>query len=181
MSVSTRRLHLRMYEMKDEKAVYEVINCRGIFATTLNIPYPYPKEQVRTWIHFTVKNCHYKRGYEYGIFNNEGRYIGNVGVVNIDWLNNSAEITYFIGDAYWGKGYASEAVQGMLAFAFENLGLERVQGRCMKGNPASLKVMEKCGFRYEGLARHEVIKCGTYQDVWHAAILKGDYYTQKGI
>ncbi len=177
--LSTNRLYLRIYEISDEKAVYKVINSPGIFATTLNIPYPYPKEQVKIWIHFTMKNCLYKRGYEYGIFSKEGRYIGNVGIVNIDWANNSAEITYFIGESYWGCGYATEAVQAMLIFAFESLKLERIQGRCMTKNIASLKVMQKCGFSYEGLARHEVVKCGKYQDVWHAAILKEDYYTQK--
>lgn len=178
-SSSTSCLHLRNYEMTDEKAVYEVINSPGIFATTLNIPYPYPKEQIKIWIHFILKNCLYKRGYEYGVFSNEGSYIGNVGIVNIDWLNNSGEITYFIGEAYWGQGYATEAVQSILTFAFEKLHLERVQGRCMKENMASFRVMQKCGFSYEGLARHEVIKCGEYRDVWHMAILKEGYYIQK--
>jgi len=177
--LSTHRLHLRIYEMRDEKEVYKVINSPGIFATTLNIPYPYPREQIKIWFHFIAKNCLYKRGYEYGIFSKEGRYIGNVGIVNVDWINNSAEITYFIGEDYWGYGYATEAVQGVLAFAFERLQLERIQGRCMEGNKASLRVMQKCGFSYEGLARHQVIKCGKYLDVWQAAILKEDYYAQK--
>lgn len=178
-SLSTERLHLRTYEMKDEKAIYEIINSPGIFETTLNIPYPYPKEQVSIWIHFTVKNSLYKRGYEYGIFSKTGKYIGNVGIVNIDWLNNSAEVTYFIGEALWGQGYATEAVQAILAFAFENLELERIQGRCMSGNLASFKVMQKCGLSYEGMARHEVIKGGKYHDVLYAAILKEDYFKQK--
>lgn len=177
--LSTDRLYLRAYELSDEKEVYQVINTPGIFDTTIHIPYPYPKEQVKVWLHFTMKNCQYKKGYEYGIFTNEGRYIGNMGIVNIDWGNNSGEITYFIGEHYWGCGYATEALQAMLTFGFESLQLERIQGRCIEENRASLRVMQKCGFSYEGLMRHQVIKCGKYLNVWQAAILKEDYYAQK--
>lgn len=175
MSIQTSRLCIRPYEKKDEEAVYEVINCEGIFLTTLNIPYPYPREQVGIWLNFTLKNSLYQKGYEWGIFTHAGIYIGNVGIVNIDKVHRSGEITYFIGEAYWNKGYATEAVKAMLAFAFQELDLERVQGRCMSTNLASLRVLEKCCFQYEGLARHEVLKCGSYRDVYHTAILKEDY------
>lgn len=175
MVLRGKRIFIRPYEKEDEKAVYKVINCEGIYRTTLNIPYPYPKDQVAVWLHFTIKNSSYKKGYEWGIFTYEGTYIGNVGIVNIDYINNSGEVTYFIGQLYWNKGFATEAVQLMLAYGFQELGLERVQGRSMTCNPASLKVMQKCGFTYEGLARHEVFKAGKYVDVWHAAIIKEDY------
>lgn len=177
--LESKRLLIRPYQKEDEWPVYEIINNKGIFETTLNIPYPYPREQVKVWLHFTVKNSQYERGYEWGIFNKQGQYIGNIGVVNIDHTNQSGEITYFIGEAYWNKGFATEAVLAMLGFAFQDLELERVQGRCMVRNPASLRVMEKCGFLLEGVARHEVKKCGIYEDIWHAAILREDYLKQK--
>lgn len=173
--IQTKRLLIRPYEKKDEEAVYTVINSKGIFKTTLNIPYPYPREQVGIWLHFTLKNSLYHKGYEWGIFTYDGQYIGNVGIVNIDLIHRGGEITYFIGELYWNKGYATEAVKAMLDFAFRQLGLERVQGRCMARNPASLRVMQKCHFKYEGLARHEVLKLGAYEDVWHCAILREEY------
>lgn len=173
--IKTNRLNIRPYEQGDEEAIYGVINSQGIFETTLNIPYPYPREQLKIWLHFIMKNSLYKRGYEYGIFKKDHTYIGNVGIVNIDWVNHHAEITYFIGEEYWGQGYATEAVRAMIRFAFQELGLERIQGRCMVINPASLRVMQKCGLKYEGKARHEVIKSGNYMDVWHTAILKKDF------
>lgn len=175
MVLQGKRIIIRPYEREDEKAVYKIINCEGIYHTTLNIPYPYPKDQVAVWLHFTLKNSAYKKGYEWGIFTYDGTYIGNVGIVNVDYINNSGEITYFIGEPYWKKGFATEAVKLMLGYGFEVLGLERIQGRCMVRNPASLKVMQKCGFTYEGLARHEVIKEGKYEDVWRSAIIKEDY------
>lgn len=176
MVIQTERLLIRPYEKMDEAAVYNVINSKGIFLTTISIPYPYPREQVGIWLEFVRKNRLYQRGYEYGIFTHEGIYIGNIGIVNIDRLHRNGEITYFIGEDYWGKGYATEATKAMLGFAFKTLELERIQGRCMKHNIASFRVMQKCYFQYEGLARHEVLKCGEYQDVYHTAILKKDYF-----
>lgn len=174
--LQSKRLVIRPYEMQDEQAVYPVINCKGIYETTLNIPYPYPKEQVGIWIRFTIKNSYYKKGYEWGIFTLDGQYVGNVGLVNIDVMNNSSEVTYFIGESFWNQGFATEAVHCMVKYGFETLGLERIQGRCMVGNIASLKVMQKNGFSYEGLSRHEVLKDSQYKDVWHAGIIKEDYY-----
>lgn len=178
--LKTERLLIRPYKREDEAAVYRIVNSEKIYKTTLNIPYPYPREQLPVWIHFTLKNILYKRGYEFGIFHRTEGYIGNIGIVNIDRSNNNAEITYFIGESHWGKGYATEASYAALDFAFNELKMERIQGRCLVNNPASLRVMYRCGFTYEGRARHEVIKEGQYQDVWHAAILKQDGYEQKG-
>lgn len=84
-------------------------------------------------------------------------------------------MTYFIGDKYWRKGYASEPVRAVIALAFEAMHLDKVQARCMVSNPASLRVMQKCGLTYEGKSKHAVIKEGRYLDVWHAAIIRGDY------
>lgn len=175
MEIQTKRLLIRPYERQDEEKVYEVINSKEIYQTTLNIPFPYPREQVGVWLQFTLKNTLYKRGYEWGVFDVEQNYIGNVGIVNVDWKNQNGEITYFIGEAYWNQGYATEAVLAMLEFAFVHIQLERVVGRCMTCNPASLRVMQKCHFMQEGIARHEVCKEGIFYDVWHTAIIKEDY------
>ena len=175
MCFQTKRLFIRAYKAQDKEKVYEVINAKGIYQTTLNIPYPYPKEQVEIWMQFTLKNAQYQRGYEWGIFDKKENYIGNIGIVNIDWKNRNAEVTYFIGENYWNLGYATEVVEEVLHFAFYELELERIKGRCMTCNPASKRVMQKCHFVEEGIARHEVYKEGVYQDVWQAAILKDDY------
>ena len=67
------------------------------------------------------------------------------------------------------------ACSAMLAFAFNELGLCRVSGRCMAKNGASRKVMEKLGFLYEGTGRRELLKDGVFYDVDHLAILKEEW------
>ena len=174
VNLQTNRLVIRTYRLTDEEKIYPVINDPKIYETTLHIPYPYPKNQIAVWLHFTRKNCEYKKGYECGIFLGE-HYIGNVGIVNVDLMNNQAEISYFIGSAYWGCGYATEAVEAMLIFGFEQLGLERILGRSMLHNEASKRVLTKCGFIYEGIGRHEVMKEGRFLDVYRSSILQSDY------
>ena len=179
MKWHTKRLLIRPYEQEDSEAVFKVINDKSIYEMTLHIPYPYPKEQVAVWIYFTQKNRLYQKGYECGIFDLEGQYIGNIGLVNIDYKNKKAEITYFIGKAYRKKGYATEALERMLEYAFIELTLERVSGCAMCHNVASIKVMEKNHLTCEGIARHEILKEDKYIDIWHGAILRSEFEDMK--
>lgn len=172
---TTKRLKIRPYKLEDQEAVHTVINHPGIYAMTINIPYPYPKDQVATWLHFTLKNAAYKRGFEWGIFDKQGYYLGNIGLVNINWQHHHGEITYFIRQESWGQGYATEAVEAILGYGFSHLQLERIQGRFMAENKASKRVLEKCGFVYEGLARHAVVKEQDYKDIVYCALLKEGY------
>ena len=172
--LKTKRLVIRPYELSDQEAVYEVINDPIIYRTTLNIPYPYPKEQVATWLYFTQKNREYKKGYEWGIFK-ENQYIGNIGLVNIDHKHHHSELCYFISSNEMGKGYATEAILEVLHYGFNDLALERIVARCMIHNEASKKVMQKCGLLFEGISRHEVLKENQYIDVYQTAIIKEDY------
>ncbi|MDF2612825.1 MAG: acetyltransferase [Clostridia bacterium] len=172
----TKRLILRPYIMQDAEAVYNVLKRKEVYRTTLAIPHPYPRGNAEWWIHFVSKNMAYHLSYEFGVFDkSSGRYIGNAGLANLSKQNNSGELTYFIDPDEWGLGYATEAVESILKFGFNTLGLERIIGRCMTCNVASQRVMEKNGLLFEGLARHEVRKDGEYKDIMRLAILSSDY------
>lgn len=174
--LKTERMIIRPYEMQDAEAVYKVVNRKEIYDTTLMIPHPYPKENIEPWINFTRRNIDYGISYELGIFDKvSGLYIGNIGLASVSKQNNNAELAYFIGPNQWGLGYATEAVDVILHFGFNQLGLERIVGRCMACNLASKRVMEKNGLLLEGLARHEIRKEGKYIDVFRLAILSADY------
>ena len=104
-----------------------------------------------------------------------GAYLGNCGVINVQPALRSGAISYFVNPDCWNLGYATEACSAMLAFAFNELGLCRVSGRCMAKNGASRKVMEKLGFLYEGTGKRELLKDGVFYDVDHLAILKEEW------
>jgi RimJ/RimL family protein N-acetyltransferase len=91
---------------------------------------------------------------DYGIYLGE-RYIGNIGLFDLDEKKRSGEIGYWISSEFSGKGYTSEAVKILESEAFKNLNLNRIQIKCDERNTASAKVAEKCGYVFEGKHRED--------------------------
>ncbi len=91
----------------------------------------------------------------------DDEYVGNIGVsIGNDVYRKSAEIGYFIGEPYWNKGIATMAVDLMIDYAFGKLGLARLHTGIFEYNPASMRVLEKCGFQKEGVFIKSVFKNG---------------------
>lgn len=104
------------------------------------------------------------------------KYIGNIMLQEIDWINRSAHVPILLGDKdEWGKGYATEARMLMLKFAFEERGLERIWGEILESNINSLRMNEKCGFKVEGLKRNSIFKNGRFQNQIIVSILKEEF------
>ena len=101
--------------------------------------------------------------FDYGIFLNDGTYIGNIGVHNIRWAYNGAELGFWILGKFEGKGYMSEAVSILENHLFD-IGFHRVQIRCSDLNSRSEGVPVRCGYTYEGTAREDVIEKGSYRN-----------------
>lgn len=105
-----------------------------------------------------------------------GKYIGNVMLQDIDWINRTARAPFMIGDKnYWGNGYATEARMLMLKFAFEERGLQRISAVVLENNIASLRIHEKCGFKKEGLMRNSMFKNGRYYNQYILGVLKDEF------
>lgn len=101
--------------------------------------------------------------------------VGGVTLSNIRrGVTQSASIGYWIGLPYVRQGYACDAVGGALRHAFDKLGLNRVEAACMPGNTASMGVLEKTGFRREGLARGYLRINGRLEDHVLYARLRDD-------
>lgn len=74
---------------------------------------------------------------------------------NVDYLYNGGSVcvSFMIGKEFWNKGYMTEVLSSIVRFFIEEVGVNRIEGRNDIQNPASEKVMIKCGFQYEGLLR----------------------------
>ena len=82
------------------------------------------------------------------------------------------------GRLYWEQGYCTEAAEAVLRYGFEVLGLNRIESRHFKRNPASGRVMQKIDMKHEGLLRQAYKKWGKYEDWEIYAILKDEYYNK---
>ena len=106
------------------------------------------------------------QGFAFGIFlNHSEELVGRVALSNLvrgAWHN--ATLGYFVGEAHNGKGYATEAVGLTLRYAFETANLHRVQAGVIPRNVGSIKVLERSGFRFEGLALKYLNINGVWED-----------------
>jgi len=95
----------------------------------------------------------------------------------VDWSNEhrNAILGYVINRAYWGNGYATEAVNELLKYGFNTLQLHRIEAHCDVDNLASEKVMKKLGMSFEGLLRQNYYIKGAFRDTKVYGILQEDY------
>jgi RimJ/RimL family protein N-acetyltransferase len=88
---------------------------------------------------------------------------------------HQAEIGYWIGVPYWGRGYCSQALRVVARHAFEKLRLQRLYARCFVRNPASSRVLQKLGFVHEGRQRQHVRKWDGFEDIDLYGLLKDEW------
>ncbi len=143
-------------------------------------PFWHDQDYSRAQFHHQLR--HYGRnvdegvGYHFFIFLRESPTL--VGAINLYDLqagaSMSAALGYWIGKPYARRGYALSALRAVLAFAFDDLQLKRVTAACLPRNAPSRKLLEKCGFSYEGYARSYMQIAGRREDHLLFAILPSD-------
>ncbi len=98
---------------------------------------------------------------------------GIVGLIcKEDVYRRSAEIGYWLGEPYWNRGFASIAIKLLTDYGLHGLDLNRIQAGVFEYNKASMRVLEKCGYKKEGIFRKSVIKNDRIFDEHQFAIIK---------
>ncbi len=110
----------------------------------------------------------------------EKKVIGTCGFAELALRHARGEIGYVIGRNYWRQGIMTEAIRAVLAYCFDGLQLNRVEARCDVDNTGSWRVMEKCGMKFEGLLRQNIILHGRPRDAKLYAILREDWVGASG-
>lgn len=103
-----------------------------------------------------------------------GRVIGTIGFMWVNLEFHSAEVGYSLAQSAWNKGLMTEALSAVIAYGFDALRLNRIEAQHDLSNPASGRVMEKCGMRREGTLRARVFNKGQFEDMAVYAILRSD-------
>lgn len=145
LPIATARLVLRLPEPKDAKAFAEVANNMAIASQMSRLPHPYTQKDAESWIAATSANDNPHK-VSLVITLKDGTVAGSAGIGQME--NGESEITYFLGQAHWGNGLATEAAQAIIDHAFAGMDFERIIGRCGAANRGSRRVLEKCGFQF---------------------------------
>jgi len=171
VTLRTERLLLRRYKRSDIPALLPLVGAREVAAQTLRIPHPYTEADA----HAMFRRFRKATGHWFGIFlGPQQQLCGGCGLT-IDPDHDRAEIGYWIGVPFWGKGIATEAVLELMRYGFEDLKLHRIFAICYTGNDASLRILEKLGMKYEGRSRQHIKKWGEYRDVENYGILADEW------
>ena len=104
-----------------------------------------------------------------------GTVIGTMGFVWYSSADRSAELGYSFSREYWNRGYATQALQAVVDAVFTSLPLNRLEAQHDLRNPASGRVMQKCGFRQEGVLRSRILNKGEFVDVSLYALLRSEW------
>ena len=142
--LETARLILRAPRLGDAKGIAALANDRHIAENTARIPHPYRLADAKDWIGAANKNSDEEH---YVITLASGTLIGACGLET----REGPSIGYWLGQAYWGKGYATEALHALIDHAFGDRGHEVLLAGARISNPASRRVLEKCGFQWTGV------------------------------
>jgi RimJ/RimL family protein N-acetyltransferase len=150
-ALQTARLILRPPCSEDAKAIAVLANDIRIAQNTTRIPYPYTLADAHGWLRATNG----KQGEAtYLVTLANGTVIGACGVEPRD--GHGPELGYWLGTQYWGQGYATEAARAVIDHAFTNLGHDVLNSGARISNPASRRVLEKCGFQWCGVGLYRI-------------------------
>lgn len=170
-TIITDRLLLRLFTLSDAAAVTALCNNYNIYKDTLYLPYPYALKDALSWIEHHSANFKADTSYEFAITDKaSGELYGAIALTNNQKFCNG-ELAYWVGEQFWGNGYATEAAQAVLQFAFAEKKYHKVFARYFGSNPASGSVMRKIGMTKEGVLRAHVKKDERYEDLVYYGII----------
>ncbi len=170
MVIRTSELLLRPLEESDAAALLEIISDEEVQNMTVGFP-PAPTIDIARTIILTRQNWEKNgTGWQLGI-EYEGRLAGLVGINAVNRACDRAAVDYIIAREYRGRGFASLALGNFISAAAEKFSLHRLSASCFADNIPSRRVLEKCGFVFEGVFRDEIKKNGIYRDVAHYGLI----------
>ncbi len=176
MQLETERLILRDIIEEDIDVIHQLLVLPETDQyNTLGIP----QHRVVTakWVeqYIQQQDQEPRKIYTFSIIGKQSGFMGLIALTFGDVVLKRAETWYKIHKHFWGYGYATEAVQGILDFGFNRLNLHRIEANCATGNTASIRVLEKAGFTQEGKRRKALPIRGEWYDCYDFGILSSEF------
>lgn len=160
---------VRSWESRDRDSIVRHANNRKVSINLRDrFPYPYTINDARNWLEMVVGH---KPETSFAI-DVAGEAVGGIGfTLQPDIGYRSAEIGYWLGEEFWGRGITTDALIAVTNYAFSKFDLCRLYAHVFDGNDASARVLEKAGYAFEGRMRKSVTKEGkTIDQLMYAMI-----------
>ena len=170
MELISGNIKLRPIRYTDREPLANLANNKNIWNNLRNMfPHPYTVADSEKFIDsIKIQELQITFAIEF-----EHNFVGVIGMILLqDVYRKGAEIGYWIGEPYWNKGISSRALLLATEYGFEQLKLERLCAGVFAFNDPSKRVLEKCGYKLEGISRNAVFKNGKLIDEYRYAKLK---------
>lgn len=168
------RVSLRPFARDDAPRVRELAGAAEVAEMTLTVPHPYGEGVAEAWIASHEEAWRGREGVPLAVVDPVEGLVGAVGL-ELALDHGRAELGYWVGVPFWGRGYATDAARCLVAFGFETLRLHRVVAHHFVRNPASGRVLTKAGMRREGLLRQHIRKGDRFEDVEIYGVLREEF------
>jgi RimJ/RimL family protein N-acetyltransferase len=147
---------LREWRRGDEPSLIRHANNKNVWLNVRDtFPYPYRQSDARSWVRLASTEG-LNQVFAIDV---DGFVVGAIGIrPRDDVYALTAELGYWLGEEFWNRGIITEAVIAVTQYAFETLGMARVDAEVFEWNPASMRVLEKAGFVKEGVLRKSAYK-----------------------
>ena len=173
-TLETPRLILRRITMKDAPAVFEYSRDEEVARHVLWTAQRHISE-AKDYCRYMMRRYKADEPSSWGIILKEtNTLVGTIGFMSYSEDNNSVEVGYSLARPLWNGGYMTEALSRVIDYAFDAMEINRIEAQHELSNPASGRVMEKCGMTREGVLRQRLFNKGQYVDVALYAILRSD-------
>lgn len=164
VTLRSKSFVLRPFRKGDELSLQRSISSRNVTRYTVSIPYPYTMKHAKDWVAKNISLCRKKKKTEVNFaIDIGGKVAGGIGLRYIE--GHRAELGYWLAKKHWGRGIMTQAVGLVSEYAFRQLGLRRLYATAFTSNKASARVLEKNGFKLEGLMRKLHKNKGRFVDV----------------
>lgn len=163
---------IREWEESDAEALAELLNDKRILDNLRDgLPYPYTVSDALWYINSCL-SADKNNTFCFAIVYN-GKVVGSIGIFRQDNIHfKTAELGYYIGVEFWGKGIMTEAVRLACKHVFDKTDIVRIYAEPFAENTASCRVLEKNGFVLEGILRKNAYKNGVFRDMKLYAFIK---------
>jgi RimJ/RimL family protein N-acetyltransferase len=172
MLLELSRCTIRLPRLEDASSIARHANNRNVWRNLRDLlPHPYCEHDATTFIKTVLSQV---RPTSF-VIEVDGAAVGVIGVRLRDDIERiNAELGYWLGEEFWGRGILSEAIPAFTDWAMKEFNLLRVEAMVFYWNPASARVLEKSGFVREATLRRSAIKDGEVIDRWLYAFLRED-------
>ncbi len=171
MELVVDEICLRKWETKDKFDLVPLANNKKISDNLRDaFPYPYGIADAENWLQMVLAM---EPPLRFFAITHKGQLAGSIGVViKDDIYRKTAEIGYFVGEAFWGKKIMSRVIPLMCQYIFESFDVVRIFAEPFSNNMASRRVLEKSGFTHEATLHKNIIKNGVILDSCIYSIIK---------